>query len=140
MFINMKGGKNKAYSKTTWVNNETKLNAANMNKIEDGIETNSNNIPNGINVDSNGKLALEKDGVEISGQSKKVTPVVANNITNGQYNIGHGLVVDGNTDIVGAVSTTKDISLKNFDDLKLYTDDGTIIGAIRGWKGSAGRS
>ena len=28
-----------AYSKTTWVQEETPLNAANMNHIEDGIET-----------------------------------------------------------------------------------------------------
>lgn len=61
-----------AYSKTNWVNNETKLNATNMNKIENGIETNSNNMPNGINVDSNNYLILEHDGVEITGQNKKV--------------------------------------------------------------------
>lgn len=61
-----------AYSKTTWVNNETKLNAANMNKIENGIETNSNNMPNGINVDSNNYLILEHDEVEINAQTKKV--------------------------------------------------------------------
>lgn len=61
-----------AYSKTLWENNKTKLNAANMNKIEDGIETNSNNMPNGINVDSNNYLILEHGGVEISGQTKKV--------------------------------------------------------------------
>lgn len=56
-----------AYSKTTWVNNETKLNAANMNKIENGIETNSNNMPTDINTDNNGYLILEHDGVEITG-------------------------------------------------------------------------
>ena len=61
-----------AYSKTTWVNNETKLNATNMNKIENGIEANSNNMPNEINVDSNNYLILEHDGVEITGQTKKV--------------------------------------------------------------------
>lgn len=61
-----------AYSKTTWVNNQTKLNADNMNKIENGIETNSNNMPTDINTDSNGYLILEHDGVEITGQNKRV--------------------------------------------------------------------
>ena len=33
-----------AYNKTTWVNNDTELNADNLNKIEDGIEANANQI------------------------------------------------------------------------------------------------
>lgn len=33
-----------AYNKTTWVNDETPLNAENMNKIESGIEQNANDI------------------------------------------------------------------------------------------------
>lgn len=117
------------YEKTKWVNNQTKLNADNMNKIENGIEENSKSIPNGINVDSDGKLVLEKDGVEISGQSKNVTPVVADSLTNDQYNIGHGLVVGGDTDIVGAVSTTQNISLKN-SSLKIYGEDGTLAATL----------
>lgn len=71
-----------AYSKTTWVNNETKLNADNMNKIENGIETNSNNMPNGINTDSNGYLILEHNGVEITGQNKLVKIGKYNSSTN----------------------------------------------------------
>ena len=32
------------YQKTNWVNNETKLNAANMNHIEDGIKNASDEV------------------------------------------------------------------------------------------------
>lgn len=34
------------YQKTNWVNNETKLNADNMNNIEDGIKNASDKIDN----------------------------------------------------------------------------------------------
>lgn len=33
-----------SYNKTTWINDETPLNAENMNKIESGIEQNANDI------------------------------------------------------------------------------------------------
>ena len=45
------------YQKTNWVNNETKLNADNMNKIEDGIKNSSDGI-NAINDD----LAYHSEG------------------------------------------------------------------------------
>lgn len=37
-----------AYSKTTWVQEETPLNAANMNHIEDGIETADTNASSAL--------------------------------------------------------------------------------------------
>ena len=38
-----------AYTKTTWVNGETPINADNLNNIENGIETNTNDI-NALNT------------------------------------------------------------------------------------------
>ena len=90
-----------AYSKTTWVNNETKLNAENMNKIENGIETNSNNMPTDINTDSNGYLILEHDGVEITGQKKLLKyPFTYDSNTN-TVEIGTNLDVNGNIETNG---------------------------------------
>ena len=49
-----------SYTKTNWVNNVTKLNADNMNHIENGIET--------IDIALGSKLS-QSDIVQITGQS-----------------------------------------------------------------------
>ena len=45
-----------SYNKTNWVNNETKLNAENLNHIEDGIK----NVTNEVNKLENGAVVAEK--------------------------------------------------------------------------------
>ena len=69
------GNMDKKYTKTNWKNNETRLNATNMNHIEDGIETLYNEaldenslIPgNSVKIDKVGdKLRIGVDIVEVT--------------------------------------------------------------------------
>ncbi len=109
-----------AYEKTQWVNNQTKLNATNMNKIENGIETNSNNMPNGINVDSDKYLILEHDGVEITGQNKKVKyPFNYNSDTN-TTKIAGNLDVDKTLKINTQLELNNDVQI-NCDTSETYS-------------------
>ena len=52
-----------SYNKTNWVNNETKLNAENLNHIEDGIK----NVTNEVNKLENGAVAVEKANADGQG-------------------------------------------------------------------------
>lgn len=63
-----------AYTKTTWVNGETPINADNLNNIENGIETNTNDI-NALNTNLN-KI---EDGIETN--NKKLSQVITGNAT-----------------------------------------------------------
>ena len=124
-----------AYSKTEWINNETKLNAANMNKIEDGIETNSNNMPTDINVDSNGNLILEHDGVEITGQKKKVklegggTPVYK--LVNTFFNSNWSMSVPDATDLATIKKCLQDaLTRPVYLQTKYLNDDAYLTGPV----------
>lgn len=124
-----------AYSKTEWINNETKLNAANMNKIEDGIETNSNNMPNGINVDSNNYLILEHDGAEITGQTKKVklegggTPVYK--LVNTFFNSNWSMSVPDATDLATIKKCLQDaLTRPVYLQTKYLNDDAYLTGPV----------
>lgn len=124
-----------AYSKTTWVNNETKLNADNMNKIENGIETNSNNMPNGINVDSNNYLILEHDGAEITGQTKKVklegggTPVYK--LVNTFFNSNWSMSVPDATDLATIKKCLQDaLTRPVYLQTKYLNDDAYLTGPV----------
>lgn len=55
------------YQKTNWVNNETKLNADNMNKIEDGIKNASDEVS-----------VLKSDITDIKSGTIQQTPLFAN--------------------------------------------------------------
>lgn len=45
-----------SYNKTNWVNNETKLNAENLNHIEDGVK----NVTDEVNKIEEGTVVVEK--------------------------------------------------------------------------------
>ena len=115
-----------AYSKTTWVNNETKLNADNMNKIENGIETNSNNMPTDINVDANNYLILEHNGVEITGQNKLVKIGKYNSNTD-TFEIGNNLDVNGNIETNGLAIWESGQSEKAFLEYQYDSDNFRLI-------------
>ena len=84
------------YSKTTWVNDNTPLNADNMNHIEDGIEAATNaindsvtNITAGLymNVEKNGQTYLVKvDDTALALDYIKITDKNRNNIIPIWYN------------------------------------------------------
>jgi len=48
-------------------------------------------MPTDINVDSDSKLILEHDGVEITGQKKNLIPIIADSIDDDGYNITKGI-------------------------------------------------
>ena len=79
------------YQKTTWVNDETPLNATNLNKIEDGIETNRTNsielknlideIQCAINTYTSITYTSQNDTLSITFGDSVETPHVSKTIT-----------------------------------------------------------
>ena len=68
---------------------DTSTNAVQNKVIKKYVDTADENLtkvmPTDINVDSNGNLILEHDGVEITGQKKLITPLIRKN-----YNVNVG--------------------------------------------------
>lgn len=78
-----------AYSKTTWVQEETPLNAANMNHIEDGIET----------ADTNASSALTATA-KIADVSKTEIDLLSGKTSDNLHKI-----TAGTTDLTAGTST-----------------------------------
>ncbi len=62
-----------------------------LDKTNNTIEDMNKVIPTDINVDSDSKLILEHDGVEITGQKKNLIPIIADSIDDDGYNITKGI-------------------------------------------------
>lgn len=102
---------------------DTSTNAVQNKVIKEYVDTADENLskvmPTDINVDSNGKLILEHDGVEITGQKKLVDFNSKLDKTGGEIN--------GNLDITGEVTTLTGMTILDessitFKDTKDTTD------------------
>ena len=90
-----------AYTKTTWVNGETPINADNLNKIENQLETNTNDI-NALNTYSTSEQRI---GTWIDGKPlyRKVI-VVTNDSTLTEITVQHNIQnLNEVTDVRGSI-------------------------------------
>lgn len=62
------------YDKTTWVDNETPVNASNMNKIENALETlfDTALTPSSILNTGNVTVSTREDGIELNYENRSV--------------------------------------------------------------------
>ena len=72
-----------AYTKTKWVNGTTKLNAYNLNHIEDGIEENSNAIDTNTEAISNLQESTNGSISEVKASMEKMAAQLTNNSLDG---------------------------------------------------------
>ena len=87
------------YNKTTWVNEQTPLNADNLNKIEQGIEDNASAINN--NLGSIEALLLSLNEIR-----KNLNALQQSNIANENYIANHLQEVTSITNSLNEVKTT----------------------------------
>lgn len=104
---------------------DTSTNAVQNKVIKEYVDTADENLtkvmPTDINVDSNGKLILEHDGVEITGQKKLVNFNSKLDKTGGT--ITGDLVVQGDLSVNGTTTTVDTETLKVKDNIIVTNSD-----------------
>lgn len=109
------------YTKTNWVNNQTKLNADNMNNIEDGIK-NASEECNSLNGDLS---ALWNSPSEYS-PFQKAGYLENGNILDGNFRIASTNIIHATNDIDVRIDSGRRIGIHTFD------ENGNFI-ADSGW-------